>query len=253
MLGAFYGPNGEEVGGVFTGEREETDEVINGRFGGESHRAAITRELWGKFMPGRDNGIAVSPGAAVYADSSEDTLANLLPDGDTAFAPLSAALVFDSGRNQVRTTEQGGAYVKSISSDGDNGFRLTYVIDGRESMVHLASDDWNDEWAGFNVNRGPGGNNYWLWSYTDSMNVDPDERTTDDRTSGSSEFDYVDINGWGIIRPGDGFPGFLDLRRTNPGCRHALRQVQPMKGACVRISGREIVPTLRTSSIFVAI
>ena len=208
MLGAFYGPNGEEIGGVLTGQREETDEVINGRFGGESQRATITRELQGKLMPGRADGIAVSPGAAVYGDSSDDTLANLLPDGNVAFAPLSAALVFDGARNQVRTTETGGAYVKSISSDGANGFRFTYVIDGRESIVHFSADDWNDEHTAFNVNRGPGSSDHYLWSMTDSMYPDPDDRTTADRTSGSSEFDYVDINGWAIYPPGDGFRGF---------------------------------------------
>lgn len=203
MLGAFYGPNGEEVGGVFTGGRAETDEVVHGRFGGESRQAAIAREWWGKIMPGRDNGIAVSPGAAVYADSSDDTLANLLPDGDTAFAPLSAALVFDWHRNQVRATEQGGAYVKSISSDGANGFRLTYVIDGRETEVHFGADDRNDEY-GYRVNTGPGDNARYLWSLTDSM-WSGEDRT--DWTSGSSEFDYVDINGWAIYPPGDGFRG----------------------------------------------
>ena len=101
MLGAFYGPNGEEVGGVLTGQREETDEVINGRFGGESHAATMTRELWGKFIPGRADGIAVSPGAATYADSSEDTLSNLLPDGDTVFSPLSASVYRDFSNQTV--------------------------------------------------------------------------------------------------------------------------------------------------------
>ena len=202
MLGAFYGPNGEEVGGVFTGGREETDEVINGRFGGESQRAAMTREFWGKFIPGRDDGIAVSPGAAVYADSSEDTLSSLLPDGDTAFAPLSAALVFDWGLNQLRSTESGGAYLKSISGNGRNGFRLTYVIDGRESQVEFAADDWSAPDYSYNVNRGRGGNDYWLWSWTDSMWSDPDNRN-----GGSSEFAYLDINGWWIGTPGDGLRG----------------------------------------------
>ena len=204
MLGAFYGPNGEEVGGVFTGGREETDEVINGRFGGESQQAAMVREWSGKFIPGRDNGIAVSTGAAAYADSSEDTLANLLPDGDTAFAPLTAALVFDWSQNEVRATESGGAWLKSISSDGANGFRMTYVIDGRESSVHFGADERGDEYS-CNVNRGPGGSDQYLWSWTDSMIVDPDDRTTADRTSGSSEFDYFDINGWGVYPSGDGF------------------------------------------------
>ena len=38
MLGEFYGPNGEEVGGVITGQRERTSDVINGRFGAEKQQ-----------------------------------------------------------------------------------------------------------------------------------------------------------------------------------------------------------------------
>ena len=33
MLGEFYGPDGDEVGGVLNGQRESTNQVINGRFG----------------------------------------------------------------------------------------------------------------------------------------------------------------------------------------------------------------------------
>ena len=35
MLGEFYGPQGEEVGGVLTGQRESTNQIINGVFGAE--------------------------------------------------------------------------------------------------------------------------------------------------------------------------------------------------------------------------
>ena len=35
LLGEFYGPNGEEAGGVLTGQRESTNQLINGRFGAE--------------------------------------------------------------------------------------------------------------------------------------------------------------------------------------------------------------------------
>ena len=201
MLGAFYGPNGEEVGGVFTGQREETDEVLNGRFGGESHRATETRELWGKFIPGRADGISVSPGAATYADSSEDTLSNLLPDGDTVFSPLSASVERDFSNQRTTYPDSGGAYVKSISSDGANGFHVTYVVDGRESRIHFATDDWT-EWNNFTIDGGRGGNYYSLWSFTDSMNRDPD-----DRTSGSSDFAYLDINGWFTCVSGNCFQG----------------------------------------------
>ena len=35
LLGEFYGPDGEEIGGVITGQRESTDQVINGVFGAD--------------------------------------------------------------------------------------------------------------------------------------------------------------------------------------------------------------------------
>ena len=146
MLGEFYGPGGEEVGGVFTGERAATDQVILGRFGAESQQSAAAREAI-RTAAGRDDGIAVSQDPAVYADSSSDTLASLLPDGNTAFAPLSAAVLRDwdrTGRRRSRVKEI--AFVKSISSDGAQGFNVTYVIDGRDSVVHFSADDWYEPW-----------------------------------------------------------------------------------------------------------
>ena len=35
MLGEFYGPEGEEVGGVITGQRESTNQLVNGVFGAD--------------------------------------------------------------------------------------------------------------------------------------------------------------------------------------------------------------------------
>ena len=35
LLGEFYGPHGEEVGGVITGQRESTDQLVNGVFGAD--------------------------------------------------------------------------------------------------------------------------------------------------------------------------------------------------------------------------
>lgn len=76
MLGEFYGPNGEEVGGVVTGERAVTDQVIHGRFGGESQQAAVAR-MAVQTAAGHDDGISASQDPAMYADSSSDTLASL--------------------------------------------------------------------------------------------------------------------------------------------------------------------------------
>ena len=206
MLGEFYGPNGEEVGGVLTGERAATDQVINGRFGGESQQAAAARMAI-QTAAGRDDGISASQDPAVYADNSSDSLSNLLPDVDTAFAPLSAAIQRDYDNYESVQLGEGAAFVKSISSDGAQGFNVTYVIDGRDSVVNLTADDWSDQWGSYFVNKRGANSNYWfneywLWAHTGSFYDDPN-----DRTSGSSEFDYFDINGWTLSRWGDTFEG----------------------------------------------
>ena len=207
MLGEFYGPNGEEIGGVVIGERAATDQVIHGRFGGESRQAAAAR-MAVQTAAGRDNGISASQDAAVRADSSNDTLASLLTDGNTVFAPITAAIYRDWDYNEFRQLANGVAFVKSISSDGANGFNVTYVIDGRASTVHFSADTWGDQWSSYNVNRRGDNdlwrfNSYWFWSNTDAFTADPS-----DRTSGSSEFAYFDINGWSINRTGDEFRGY---------------------------------------------
>ena len=216
MLGEFYGPDGEEVGGVFSGERAATDQVINGRFGGESEQSAAARMAI-RTAAGRDNGISVSQDPAVYADSSSDTLANLLPDGNTTFAPLSAAVYRDWNYYETAQPGQGAAFVKSISSDGAQGFNVTYVIDGRDSVVHFSPDDWYEPWGSFRENK-RGETNVWyfnqylLWAYTGSFYDDPN-----DRTSGSSEFDYFDMNGWNASLPGDTYQGMSVYgARTRP-------------------------------------
>ena len=206
MLGEFYGPDGEEVGGVFSGERAATDQVINGRFGGESRTAAAAR-MAVQTAAVRDDGISESQDPAVYADSPADTLKSLLPDGNTAFAPLSVSVYRDHDNYEVTQPGEGAAFVKSISSDGAQGFNVTYVIDGRDSTVHFSADTWSDQGGSYNVNRRGENyigqfNDYWLWSETGSFYDDPN-----DRTSGSSEFDYFDINGWVFGRRGDTFEG----------------------------------------------
>ena len=216
MLGEFYGPDGEEIGGVFTGGRAATDQVIHGRFGGESQQAAAAR-MAVQTAAGRDDGISVSQDPAVYATGSSDTLSNLLPDGNTAFAPLSAAVRRDRDYGETRLPDEGGAFVKSVASDGANGFNVTYVIDGRDSVVNLPADSWYEPWGAFRGNKRGENNNHWfnqysLWSMTDSMNRDPD-----DRTSGSSKYYYFDMVGWNVDRWRDSFEGYSTFGvQTNP-------------------------------------
>ena len=211
MLGEFYGPNGEEVGGVFNGERAATDQVINGRFGGETEASAAARAAV-QTSAGREDGISASQDPAVYADSSSDSLSDLLPDGNTAFAPLSAAVRRDWNNYESTQPDEGSAFVKSISSDGANGFNVTYVINGRESAFHFTEDVWLGGYFELNTNyNGTTPHGYALWSQTDSFG-DPS-----DRTSGSSEFDYFDMSGWVVSVGDDSFEGYSTYgARTRP-------------------------------------
>ena len=66
----------------------------------------------------------------VYATDTDDTLATLLPDPNNSFAPL----VVGDWKIFRRTDQQSDATdsrVTAISSDGANGFHVTYFVDGR--------------------------------------------------------------------------------------------------------------------------
>ena len=79
----------------------------------------------------------------MYADSDQDTLSSRLPDGNTSFAPISTALERDFENERTTHPASGFAYVEvHIASDGANGFRVTFVVDGSPSTVHFAADDW---------------------------------------------------------------------------------------------------------------
>lgn len=187
-----------------------------------AERLEMQREQWQldrQKLAGLEGGLARSLQPAVYAENEADTLANLLPGGETAFSALSVALWRDYRAEDYGTAQPdlGSAYVKSVSSDGEGGFRVIFVIDGRESLSHLPAHLFSaDIFSGSAQDNGlvP----YSLWSWTDSFEADPDEPTTTDRTDGSSRYDYFDINGWqaGGALIGN-FRGFMTYgARTRP-------------------------------------
>ena len=118
------------------------------------------------------------------ASSANDTLAALLPDASNSFAPLSSSLKRDFGNNTAAISDT--FHIKSISSDGYDGFKVTYVIDGVEKTVDFAKGDY-DNTAG-EYQKDIDGETYYLWSYTDSFDGS-------DKNLGSSEFEYFDANG----------------------------------------------------------
>ena len=165
-----------------------------------AERLEMQREQWRldrQKLAGLEGGLARSLQAPVYAESETDTLASLLSAGETVFSALSVALWRDFRATNYGTIQPalGNAYVKSISSDGEGGFRVTFVIDGRESLSHLPA-----ELFGADSFMGSAEHNrlipHALWSWTDSFDANRDAATATDRTEGSSYYDYFDINGW---------------------------------------------------------
>ena len=151
-------------------------------------------------LAGLEDGLAHSLQPSVYAGSTEDTLANLLPSGETVFSALSAATHLDAlGADRgAAHPALGAAYVRSVASDGEGGFRVTYVIDGRESLVHFEADQYHEQHRQFRGESEDRLAPYWLWSWTDSFQPDPDDPSATDRTDGSSTYDYFDLNGWAV-------------------------------------------------------
>ena len=70
-------------------------------------------------------GMTASTASGVTARSAGDTIAALLPQPGRQFAPVSARSRMDE------------FHVKTIASDGNNGFRVTYVVAGQERTVHF--------------------------------------------------------------------------------------------------------------------
>ena len=168
-------------------------------------------------LAGLEGGLARSLQPPRDAKSGADTLANLLPDGEEDFSALSAAVWRDYHNQVSAQPDLGSAYVKSVSSDGEGGFRVTFVIDGRESRAHFPVHRVRG-----NLLQGGAQDSlvaYSLWSWTDSFLVDPDDPGATDRTHGASYYDYFDINGWQAGRFGSGlFRGFMTYgARTLPG------------------------------------
>ena len=133
----------------------------------------------------------------LYAESDADTLESLLPGGKTGFIPLSVAIWRDYLAADYVTTlpEPGNAYVKSVSSDGEGGFRVTFVIDARESLSHFPAPHFStDSFRGRALDDRLVA--YSLWSWTDSFDEHPANPAAMDRTDGPSNYDHFDMNGW---------------------------------------------------------
>ena len=123
LLGEFYGPAAEEVGGVLNASSD--DRVMAGVFGGRQ---------WDPNVP---SGVHASPGTPVYATTTSDV--DDLWDAGTRFAPVSAVVRKEEHRYSLQAEED--TYIKRLNSDLNGGVVITYVVGGEERQVHFTEAD----------------------------------------------------------------------------------------------------------------
>ena len=134
-------------------------------------------------------GLTPSAATPQTAASASDTLAARLPTASNQFAPLTSVLKRDF--NQPQSAAIGdNAHIKAISSDGANGFRVTYVIGDDERTVHFEAGDYGAGTSSFDYYKEVDGRRYWLWSYTGAF-------SGPQKNMGSREFQYFDASGTG--------------------------------------------------------
>ena len=78
----------------------------------------------------------------VYADAEPDTLQTLLEDSTNQFSPLSATLHRGLGDPQSSAPAD-DFRIKSIASDGANGFHIVYLVGDVERTVHFRETDFD--------------------------------------------------------------------------------------------------------------
>ena len=129
-------------------------------------------------------GMTASPAAPIHAADDVDTIAMLLPDAARQFPPVSARSRTDA------------FHVKTIASDGNNGFVVTYVIAGEEHTVHFEADEYGTSQAQYDYyTETEDGAELWLNSRYGSF-------AEDEKNVGSQWFQYLDIYGSGTRTTG---------------------------------------------------
>ena len=88
------------------------------------------------------HGLHQGPETTVYAGPEDSTLQTLLQEPTNRFAPLSATLARNLS-DPLGAAHTGDFRVKSISSDGANGLRVVYEMDGAERTVTFFESDFD--------------------------------------------------------------------------------------------------------------
>ena len=112
-------------------------------------------------------GQTISEATPVYADAAGKTIRSLLPDGTTAFAPISSAITRNSSASTTAVAAD-GIHVKTVRSDGANGFHITFVHGTEEETVHFKDEHFDSNSYSYQVTNEQGAR-YWLWSFGDAF------------------------------------------------------------------------------------
>ena len=175
LVGEFYGPSGEELGGVLTAVRE----------------AAGTTD--GRVLEGHVLG------------------RKPLVASDTA--PLAAGVIRHdySGSSPRTALQDADDSMTALARDANGDYRLTYRLDGETRSVTMTADDWNTDWRAY-VKR-EGRSETWFWpQYSNAvyMNVVgwsgvtyPDDASTDADTTSYGHAVFGDRTAAGQM-PGSG-------------------------------------------------
>ena len=173
ILGEFYGPAAEEVGGVLNASSD--DRVMQGAFAGKQADPDAAPPT----------GLHRNMAAPVHALSASDTFEDVIDQG-TRFSPLTSALRTDWF--EVSSALDDDTYVEQIWLDGDfdNGgrIRIAYVVDGQEQMAEFEAADYDPQ---NEFEKEIEGGGQWLWSLTGSFCC----------TSGYSYLDVYGFGHWG--------------------------------------------------------
>lgn len=159
ILGEFYGPDAEEVGGVLNGSRDadgdgSPDTVMHGYIGGSLFPHLISDSPW------RVLSTAVKRDRPGAGQTPPDTSGTVTPST---------------------------ARVTSVASDAAGGFTLAYTVDGVEKNVALEADDFGKHptLTITNYYDVSGNTRFVLWNTREGGGL-----------RGAPQYEYFDINGW---------------------------------------------------------
>ena len=154
MLGEFYGPTAEEVGGVLNASSD--DRVMLGAFAGKQTDPNAAPPT----------GLHRNMATPVHASSASDTFEGLSDQG-TRFSPLTSSLRRDwLALNSALDDE---TYVKQVWTEGsDDTFvlHIDYVLHGQEQKAEFGAADFDPQ---NEFEKDIEGGGQWLWSMVGSF------------------------------------------------------------------------------------